>query len=396
MNKGSSYLLIGLMLAALARPGHAQPPPGPPEPPPAFCGGPPPGPAPEFCPAPQAPQRMSTVPFDNLCPLGNAFSCPCPPDASQPRWYFGLGGIFLRPLQLDRGTVAVIGPFNAGAGTVPPADAPVAVDFTDVPNPFMGGVRGTLGFNFGPNAVEISGFYLAPRTTTATASAQGQIDVAFGNVAPPTGFTTGGGNVFLQADRVDVTRRVELANLEGNYRYCYTKGIEFLIGFRYLDYRDRIDIFTDDAVLALGGVPNPVAQATYAVDAHNRILVPQVGFELEQILVPIVAAGLEAKAGVGPNFLSVRQSLTRGDGFQGPGGSDNRATFSGVVDVTPYIYFWFNDNFRLRLGYEVLWLAHIAEAQSQINFNPNIPLTESNNTGNQIFHGPLFEFQVAF
>ena len=64
--------------------------------------------------------------------------------------------------------------------------------------------------------------------------------------------------------------------------------------------------------------------------------------------------------------------------------------------MTPYVYFWFNDYFRLRVGYDILWLVNIPSAQDQINWNPSIPVTESRNGGNQFLHGPVFEFQIAF
>jgi hypothetical protein len=349
----------------------------------AFGGDAPPPPAPEFCPPPHKEQRTSTTPFDNLCPVGNAFSTLCPPETNQPGWYLGLGGMALRPVGMSTETVATVSSTGETIG------------FQNVPTQYAFGIRGNVGIIFGTNAVEISGYYLIPQSNLTASVTAGDIDVRFGNFPPPPGFSGSGGSgsIWLGADRLEIARTWEVGNLEANYRHCFLKGIELLAGFRYFDYRDRLSIFTDQH--AITGT-SPVTQATYSVNAHNRIIAPQLGFECEKSLVSVVSVGVTGKAAVGPNFFNAEQTLTRGDGLQGPSGANNETVVSGVFDLAFYMHFWFNDNFRVRLGYDLLWLVNAPEAQSVINFNPNTAGGDYNRNGGQVFHGPQFEFEVAF
>src|SRR5438132_519534 len=84
-----------------------------------------------------------------------------------------------------------------------PAAAGTAVSFTDANPHYSWGVRGHVGWGYGPHAVELSGFYLGNQTATLTHDERGRLDLPFANFPPPFGFT-GNNLLWLQADRVQV------------------------------------------------------------------------------------------------------------------------------------------------------------------------------------------------
>jgi hypothetical protein len=397
MNKGRSWLLISLVVLGLTQPAQAQFAAGAGGP--VFASDPTPPPSPEFCPPDSQPVRTSSIPLSELCPSGNAFFENCSEAVYVPKWYFGLGAMALRRTDLDSGRIALqepsAGNANPETGSKPPKNSIEILNFEDVPMHFNAGIRGTLGINFGANALELSGYYLMTTTTSQTVSSEGRLDVLFADFPIPKGFTGSGGNLWLQADQVVVGYSTSIYNLELNYRYVFARGIEFLGGFRYFNLRERLNIFTDDDILSLG-IGNPLAQANYTMEVRNRILAPQFGFELEQNLIPIVSVGLTGKAAIGANFSEVVHTLELGDGFQGPGSTRNELLLSGLADVSAFTQFWFNNQLRLRVGYNFLWLLQIPEARQQIDFNTTNAQGIVDNNGNIFFHGPFLEFQVAF
>jgi hypothetical protein len=295
---------------------------------------------------------------------------------------------------LGNGVIAYRDPGAGGdTGAQPPGTAPVAVNFGDLNTRYNWGLRGTIGRSWGAHAFEFSAYYMFQNSSNFTASDPGRLDVLFGVFTPPGGFE-GNNNLWLQADTVQLRLQTTVANAEWNYRYLWNCYTEFLVGLRYFYLRERFDILTEDDRLVAG--PNPLLAATYSIRTDNHIVGPQIGFEFEKPLVPILSFGCSSRMMVGPNFVTVDHRLERGDGLLGPGAARHDLTVSSIQDLTLYVHWWLNDHIRLKLGYQGVWAIHVHEAPDQVNFDPNIATVTTRNEGNILYHGPLFEFQLAF
>lgn len=373
------------------------------EDPPAAKGGPPPKGAPfggpQFCPPIEVPPPSAT-PFIGPPELLNAFQeYDCPP--VRPVCYFGIGTLALSRGSLGNGVIAVRDPginipgipSNVDTGNLPPASAPPAVRFNAVPKQYQFGVQGTVGWQYGAHAIEFSGFYIPRQTAAGTVTLPGSLDAGFANSPPPLGFL-GDNFLWLQADQIRVQLQNQIANAELNYRWQQCRWLEWILGVRYLDLREQLGITTDDDGIV--AQPHDILRvATVQAITHSRIAGAQFGFQTQHYLVPPVAVGLTNKYMVGNNFYSVSNSLFRGDGFQGPSASRSGSQIGGLIELDAYVMLWLNSHIRLRAGYMALWLLNVPEVQRQINFNPAIPGTMSNN-GNIFYHGPRFEVQIAF
>src|SRR5207302_6429867 len=137
-----------------------------------------------------------------------------------------------------------------------PAFAPVAQRFKDVIPGMDWGLRGTVGYIFGDQAVEVSAWGTFMRSQSQLTDNPGNIDVFFNH--PPLGFE-GDNGLWLQADRVTTTFMSGLFNGELNYR-CWNggiRGLEFIAGVRYLDQREKLSIYTNDDDLTLESAGRP-------------------------------------------------------------------------------------------------------------------------------------------
>ncbi len=358
---------------------------------------------PEFCPDTAAGPVTST-PFPRASnDFANGFDepCPCPTNCFV---YGGVGPIALQRQRMGNGVVAVADPGltvnvpgiprNVDSGITPPPGAPTALVFGDTPSDYHWGVEATLGFQFGANAIELTGFYIGQQTDSRTFTAIGQYDLPFSAFRPPLGFE-GDNFLWLQADRVGLSLETRLASLELNYRRQCQPWLELIFGARYVYQSERLGIFTDDGVLE-SPPPIPALQATYEVNTINRIYGGQFGFEIQHFLLPGFALSFSDKNMIGYNHFSVDNRLFRGDGLTRPEGSFRGNEISGLVELDLMATWWLNEHMRLRFGYQALWLLHLPQAQQQVNFDPTTPLSEVNDKGSIFYQGPRLEFQLAF
>jgi hypothetical protein len=344
-----------------------------------------------------------------------AGAAPCPPDDSNPKsnaftdadhegspcscCYFGAGFMGLRRQGLGHGVIAVLDPGNGVDTGIPPAPtAPPLLRFADVSPDFNWGVKATLGYRCGADAIEATGYYLGQTTTANQVALPGRIDLPFSAFNPPLGFT-GNNGLWLQADLVRIEQQTRVVNGEVNYRCGYCPNFDWLVGIRYLDLQEGFSISTsdDDLVLASMGLPpNPFNSALYTISTHNRIVAPQLGLSWEQLLFDWLSVTLEGKGAWGANFFSSDHMLIRFDGFQGP--SSHRATtlFSQVYDVSLFANLMCGEHIRVRAGYQTLWVVGVPVASQQVSFDPNNPLGRRSDHGSVFFHGPAVEIQFAF
>jgi hypothetical protein len=364
-------------------------------------GGAPPAPQPNLIPGPLTTETAPPGPCPDLSLPANhmsAFQCEnWPPDCA---FYVNVGAMALQRQQLGKGAVAVFDDFAGGLDTGTPGIpfAPVAQRFKDVVPGMDWGLRGTVGYIFGDQAVELTAWGTFMRSQSQLVDNPGNIDVFFHN--PPLGFE-GDNGLWLQADRVTTTFMSGLFNGELNYR-CWNGGIhglEFIAGVRYLDQREKLSIYTNDDDLTLESVgrpPDPRRTATYAVATHNHILAPQIGVDYTWPLLCWLWLGFDGKAGVGPNWVNTNITLDRGDGFNGINDHHIHVGVSQVYEVGAFVDFHILERMRLRGGYMGLWMVDVATSQDQVDFNLANTGGRKNYTGSIFYHGPLVELQFLF
>jgi hypothetical protein len=345
--------------------------------------------------------------------------------------------VFTMPANVDVAYTTRRFPDN---GVRPPADAPFLGDYHDVDPLMSWGFSGTLGFRYGNSSVELDGFYIpdngastvqlspfnlpvpvpvtvdrilnvtppptAPNARVVsvdnaavvaalapqTQNQPGQIDLPFFNA--PKGFN-GDRGLWLQADQATVSFRSTLGNLEANYRYWTSEQFQVLIGLRYIDEREDLRIFTQDDVFSKG-FDDPTKDALYQVVTHNRLLLGQLGLQGECPLGKFVGVGGFVKGGWGPNFLISNVLLARGDGLVGFNGTRQATVFGQAYEMGAFLNLYCTEQCRLHAGFNLFWLAGVAEAEKQINYDLSQTTGSVSNNGSIFYYGPTIELQFVF
>jgi hypothetical protein len=345
--------------------------------------------------APPGPPSCINLPANH----DGAFVCEEPqPDEGI---YVSIGTLTLKREFLKDLGIAFIDRTSGGIDTgISSQTPPAAINNKDLGHPYNFGITGTLGYFWNSYAVEASGFYISESTKGLSTVAPGLLNVPFVNA--PQGF--GGDNgLWLQADRVSTTFRSNLASAEINCRYCNRAFIDMqlLCGVRYLDLRENLSILTDD-----DGILNPLGldqatlgsfQATYTVQTHNHVVVPQIGFEADRSVTPYFTLGLIGKAGLGANFIDSSASLVRGDNFPGFTAKSSDINYvTQVYDLCAYVDFNVLQRVHLHLGYDALWVIGVATSAEQLNFDLSNPAPQKRHSDSAFFHGPMAELQILF
>jgi hypothetical protein len=284
-------------------------------------------------------------------------------------------------------------------GIPPPFNAPVRLDTNDIKPQYQWGVTATLGYLDKDNAIEATGFYLPETSFSKGRVLIGRQSAFFFNA--PLGFE-GDNGMFLQDDVMKATLHSTIGNAEVNYRWWNKAqwGLEGILGVRYFDQQEKLSYFfgDDDIVVRDSrGRPDPLRQATYEVASHTRLLAPQIGCEWNYPLRKWFTMGAMCKGAWGANFLEIDKSLTRGDGKIGFSGKDSGdIIFSSLYEIGLYgdISLW--EQVRIRFGYNALWIVHVPDAQSQLQFDLANQFPGRNDNGTIFYHGPMLEVQLFF
>jgi hypothetical protein len=315
-----------------------------------------------------------------------------------PGFYFGIGTRGLMRGGFGHRPLAFLDPQNLDSGLIPSnvlVTAPLLLDQKSLGATLAFGPQITIGCRTCDYlAFEVTGFYL-PETTKGHGYAKaGRLDLPFFN--PPLGFE-GDNGLWLQADRVILMNQSTMGSAEANLR-CQPipgYGLEWLFGVRCVDLRERFGILTDDDGLTVVPV-DPTRIATYSIMAHNRIAGPQLGVDWEVPMASWLAVGMYAKGTAGANFIDVDVSLTRQDGFAGPGGHRSTIRVSEVAEVAMYIDWVPADRIRFRAGYTAMWLLNVAVASDQVDFDLSHTVGHQSNNGSIFYHGPTLEVHFSF
>jgi hypothetical protein len=326
----------------------------------------------------------------------------CPPEEDTGT-YFYLGGLGMQRQRPSHGSVAVIdrlnpSPLDTGIRPVAERFLTEELNFHNVSPSMNGAIEGTIGYMWGGNALELTGFYLPQASSSISVAQAGRLDLPFLN--PPLGFE-GDNGLWLQADVARITLKQSMGNAEFNYRWWNqaVTGVEGIFGIRYTDLDERMSIFTGDddlTVLDINGNPDPHRQATYTVTAHNHIAAPQLGFEWHVPVCSFISFSAMGKGAWGIDYVDLHYRLVRGDGFVGRDVRRFHTDFAQEYEVGFYLDFWLFERGRLRAGYNLYVLADVLEAGPQVNYNLANQKSKPFQDGSIFYHGPLIELQLLF
>ena len=347
--------------------------------------------------APKGPCPDMVLPAD----IPGAFT-DCPPE-QETGTYFNIGSQGLLRQSLPEGSLAVVqthNPTNLKNGVKPRVERTLFTvqDYDDIRPDMNFGVEGTLGYQWGGNAIELTGFWIGDNKASAETDIPGRLFLPFFH--PPLGFE-GDNGMWIHADRNRITLEQSLGNAEVNYRWWNQaiRSVQGILGVRYTDLEERFDSFTGDDDLTvhdINGNPDPTRQADYRVVSHNHLVAAQLGFEWNQPVCCWLTFTWQAKAALGCNFLDVHYTLTRGDGFIGRAASRYETLFSSEYESGFFLDFWLCERARLRAGYDLLWLANMAPAINQVNFDLAHPTSRKIQQDSVLYHGPLVEVEFLF
>jgi hypothetical protein len=145
-----------------------------------------------------------------------------------------------------------------------------------------------------------------------------------------------------------------------------------------------------------GGIPSPTLGATYMARAQNHMLMPQTGFELDIPVRPWFSLGVQAKAAFGADNVEVTTRLTNDVGLVGLQHRHSEWTYTSVYEINAFFDWTLLEKVRLRAGYTAMWLMHVAEGLSQIDYNLTTQSGIHRDDGSVFFHGPMVELQFLF
>jgi hypothetical protein len=282
----------------------------------------------------------------------------------------------------------------ANTGTLPPAGTPAVLNTHDISPEMQAGVRASLIWREPEWAVELTGFYSGVSHITHTLEAPAQIDLGFNFFPTPIGFTPGNG-LWLQDDLAQLRFQTQMYNGEANYRFSTAKNFEWILGVRYVDYAESFGIMTEQTILRTG-VFDPNTTAFINDIVHDHILAAQVGFETEFDLTERIGVGCSGKAGVGPDFVDYNHTLQRGDDFYGPSVHRSETQVSQVYEIDAYFDFAITEQFKIRAGYQAIWLVDLPLSANQLSFDLGNTAAPFNKNNSVFYSGPMLEVQFVF
>jgi hypothetical protein len=272
------------------------------------------------------------------------------------------------------------------------------IDQSDIHSEYAWGPRATIGWFWGPQAIEVTGFYLPETEGKVDKIEPGQLTAPFIN--PPAGFL-GDGGLWFAADRITASFRSTMGNAEVNYRrwgIMYTQ-VETIFGIRYFDLFERLEIFTDKdgfTTRDIIGRADPTQQASYIVRTHSHLVGPQIGWEASTPLACWLQIGAKAKGCWGANFTDNHVILQRGDGLVGFDLRNHPTVFSHLYELGLFVDWFIWDRGRLHVGYDTMFVLHVPEAENEVSFDLSRQFAPFRQNGNIFYHGPVIEMQILW
>jgi hypothetical protein len=372
-----------------------------------------PGPEPNLVPGPLTPQIAPPGPPDCLAlPSDHSSAFQCENYTTESAFYGSFGGVGL--VRYHPGNLAVATD-QTGA---------TALSMRDLQPPMRAGAELTVGYLFGNQAIELSGFFVGNAQDTREVNSPGAFNTAFTSsaVVPPqlaqtpagptvvtgpaaalTALGFGGMNgtgLFTAADQVREKYASQFGNAEANYR-IWNSGVfapELILGIRYASIRQQFGVSVDQG--ALTNAPDPGNAATYTSTTQNNILAMQIGTEFS-IPCPLPYCGWiwfsgMGKAGFGPNFVERDSVLQRGDGYEPFSYHHNSVQVGQLYEIAGFVDLHLAERIRLRAGYRALWAVGISNPGYQLNYDFNAQGTRGAEQGSGLWHGPVGEIEFLW
>jgi hypothetical protein len=395
-------------------------------------------PPPNLVPGPISPQAAPMGPPDSLSlPYDHTSAFQCEEYVDGSGMYFHIGPMALQRSKLGAGDIAVFNARNLGQPIGPivpnpfvptPTGTATALDFNSVTPVMSLGIRGTAGYLWGNQAIELSSFYIWENDVNSTVRMPFGLDTLFFN--PPLTFV--GEGLWRRASAVSLNQGSSLFNSEANYRTwnVFGGGLEIIAGVRYVRQNDILNIATEGTAIFVNslGLNAPGRDAAvYGVIAHNNIIAPQFGLDYCLPLWSWFSISGMGKVGLGANYITTDVSLQRQDGLLGFDTMRHSTVFSQIYELGGFADFHLLQKLRLRLGFTATWLVDVAAANDQVNFNlqgrearqafglaglnqilqsgnfgqlfnvqQTIPHGKFNNHGSMLYFGPQIELQFFF
>lgn len=395
---------LGLGMVAQAQPGYPMPVGAARMPDPlAYT----PAPQPMLVPGAMSPLMAPPGPPDSLnLPASHTSAFQLENFPPETAWYAALGAVGLRRHRQGQTPLVLYDDQSNGrdTGLEPIGNLPIGMKLREVAPLLHFGPKATVGFLFGNQSLEFTGFYISDKTNTRERRNQGRLHVPFYPANTfPLGFE-GNNNLWLQADLFQARYTDAIGNAELNYR-VWNGGIntvEMLIGLRYFYEQERVELYTDDEYYVRDAYerPEPRRQATYSVTTRNNLAMIQFGGEYS-VPIPMEKLGWiwitwMGKSAMGPNFIERTLQMTRGDGRVGFLSETTSLRLAGMYDIAGYVDFHILERLRLRAGYTAMAAIGVSAAGKQIEWNLNRQGQRTTDYSTMFWHGPSLEFQFLF
>ena len=213
----------------------------------------------------------------------------------------------------------------------------------------------------------------------------GRSVVGPGNLAIPGQLGLDSNNFFL-ADEIRMHDTSALNNFEVNYVrsccVCCDTHIDFLMGFRYLNFHDEF---------SLVGVDLQEGTSSYDIDATNNLFGLQFGGRLRHNCCWLFLE-LTGKAGIFLNAAAQRQIVTdfpnTPDAFILRNASAHGENAATVAEFGVNLSRRISDNWAIRVGYDALGIGGLALGPDQLDFTDTfISGTTLSKDGYVFIHG---------
>lgn len=186
--------------------------------------------------------------------------------------------------------------------------------------------------------------------------------------------------------------RSGLHNIELNARRAIGCRGDFLIGFRYIDLRERMDIFMN--TLYPDGSRN---FGTYDIQASNELSGIQVGFDGHIFSRGRLTVDGLVKAGVFNDSAGNSAVLTQQHVIEPHYSAASANHTASLEEMAFTAVYELNSNWSFRAGYQLMWLQGVALASDQVAVSDIESHTATVDTdGSLFYHGAILGLECNF
>lgn len=232
---------------------------------------------------------------------------------------------------------------------------------SDLDVEWTGGARATYENEFWGHTWQLSAFFVAPeKSQNQFGSADNTLDFdaeyTFGDDLDSASNST-------SAEIMTAATQWETWGAEFNWVNSLTKNVNWLLGVRYLNFRDKLSTVVFDELNDFNGTDTDIDRV--GITATNNLAGLQIGLEGEWNLTQDLTFAASLKGGVAANFASRDRSFRSDDNIDNNRNDAIDDTgFAQFVEFNPKLAYKLNDNATLVVGGNVLWLNEIGTASA--------------------------------